>query len=452
MRLGLPFFALLGAGCSLANAIDVCEREGPMEREINRRSEGDQAIVSENAMVPRPSGGAFVAFTSQQIDGDVMTSEVRGTLLGPDGAASTTCDGPEEVTYAEAPAAAVTVAPAASEDAHMLAAWVVPSEEKHELWVRPIDTSGCASGDPFRVDVDPVDDEGQVATHYVVRPDVVALGPPNQFAVLWGEISTDPLQLGAAILGRIVDMSTPSFPRFLATPDNLEGDPVELMRVSALSKIAAVPVGEQRFALAWIDVEGFEAFVRVAAWTDRLEPVFEPVLVEDLDESRAAVVAPALSVGWDGTQLLVGWRQADGESHRAYGRFFDLEGHALRGALSDDGESFRLGTRDGGNEIDVTVTAAPDGGFVAAWTADGDVHGVWLDALGERLFANRACDRSDFPLNRVRGGDQEWPSLAWLTDGTLVAAWTDGGKSGSDPSGTAVRAVRLESRDLLDIE
>lgn len=433
------------SGCSLANAIDVCDREGSVEREVNRRTEGDQFISSERALAPRPSGGAFVAWSSWPVGGTVLDSEVRGTLLGPDGAPVTTCDGSTELTIATSPAAAITLAPALGEDGRMLAAWVVPRTEGHEIWVRPIELSGCASGEAIRVDAG-------VAGRAVVRPSVVAMGD-DRFVVLWGSVSQDPLELGAELWARVLDVSTPTFPRFLETVESPEGDAVRLGRVTGIGRIAAAPLGDARFAFAWLEIVGFEGSVRFGAWNDRLEEVFPTVQVADLEESRASVVEPALSLDHDGEQILVAWRQSDGEdAHRAFGRLFDLEGRPLRGALSDDGQAFRLGRDDASSEGDVTVVGAPGGGFVAAWTESGDIRAVWLDDEGGRRFANRACDRAEFSLNRVTEGDQSGPALGWLSDGSLIAAWTDGGGAGSDPSGTAVRAVALSPHDLLALE
>jgi hypothetical protein len=84
------------------------------------------------------------------------------------------------------------------------------------------------------------------------------------------------------------------------------------------------------------------------------------------------------------------------------------------------------------------VAAAPDGSFVVAWTAAGDIFTQRVSAMG-------AAAGAAVPASPTSAQVQDQPSLAALADGTFVVAWRDAAADNVDGSGTSVRWARLGS-------
>src|SRR6185436_20896355 len=80
--------------------------------------------------------------------------------------------------------------------------------------------------------------------------------------------------------------------------------------------------------------------------------------------------------------------------------------------------------------------------------SEGAIRALAIGADGQRLFANRACDRADFPVNSATEGDQRRPTLTTLAGGDVLVAWTDDGP-GADSSGSHVMATVLTREALF---
>jgi Ca2+-binding RTX toxin-like protein len=94
-----------------------------------------------------------------------------------------------------------------------------------------------------------------------------------------------------------------------------------------------------------------------------------------------------------------------------------------------------------------TATIAPlaNGGFIASWNIDTDPSNVISSDIMARAFnAIGNPIGPAFLLNSITTGNQSLPSLAQLTDGDIVAAWTDESLLNGDSSGPGVNLRRID--------
>ncbi len=109
---------------------------------------------------------------------------------------------------------------------------------------------------------------------------------------------------------------------------------------------------------------------------------------------------------------------------------------------SKSGAEFLVNTTTTDDQSEPTITALADGRFVVAWTDDsasgGDTSGA---AVRAQVFdADGSKSGAEFLVNTTTTDVQLIPTITALADGRFVVAWTDGSKSGDDPSDFALRA------------
>ncbi len=165
---------------------------------------------------------------------------------------------------------------------------------------------------------------------------------------------------------------------------------------------------------------------------------------------------PALALLADGSYL-VSWASSDGSSSQVFMQRFDATGARMGaetlvavGASTPD----VVGQRDGGflftwvegghvqaqvfdaagvatgpavqldsDSPDAAIpaaTALPDGGYLVAW------QWAWSDVYGQRLDAAGQPVGGDTLLSASAAGQQRYPDVATLADGSTLATWTDG--------------------------
>ncbi|TAD90842.1 MAG: calcium-binding protein [Alphaproteobacteria bacterium] len=125
----------------------------------------------------------------------------------------------------------------------------------------------------------------------------------------------------------------------------------------------------------------------------------------------------------------------------------DTSYSAVRGQIYDatggmQGGEFLINTVTTGSQWIPSVAALSTGGFVVAWQCDsltspdlssGAVRAQQFDNTGAKIG-------SDFLVNTTTHLDQTAPTVAGLPGGGFVISWVDSSATGSDASGTAVRA------------
>ena len=129
----------------------------------------------------------------------------------------------------------------------------------------------------------------------------------------------------------------------------------------------------------------------------------------------------------------------DGNNYGVFGQRYDASGTV-------QGSEFQVNTTTNSVQTNSSVTALNDGGFVVTWESnnqDGDKHGIF----GQRYDASGNAVGGEFQVNTTTSGEQLNSSVAALNDGGFVVTWEsenqDGDKYGIigqryDASGNAV--------------
>jgi len=135
---------------------------------------------------------------------------------------------------------------------------------------------------------------------------------------------------------------------------------------------------------------------------------------------------PAVA-GLKNGDFVVVWQSADQSGLGVYGQIFSASG-------VKSGKEFRVNTATTDDQSLPSVAPLTAGGFVVAWTSKGEdksglgVYAQLYDTAGE-------ATGNEFRVNTTKKGAQSAPSTAGLTGGGFVIAW-----QGPDPSGLGVYA------------
>ncbi|VAV87222.1 hypothetical protein MNBD_ALPHA06-2140 [hydrothermal vent metagenome] len=126
----------------------------------------------------------------------------------------------------------------------------------------------------------------------------------------------------------------------------------------------------------------------------------------------------------------------------------DPSGKAIRAQRYDatsapQGVEFLVNTTISDRQSQPSVAALTGGGFVVAWTDRSQSGGDILeDAIrAQRFDATGTKQGAEFLVNTTTPGDQTAPIIAGLLNGGFIIAWTDNG----DASGGAIRAQRYNA-------
>ncbi len=136
-------------------------------------------------------------------------------------------------------------------------------------------------------------------------------------------------------------------------------------------------------------------------------------------------ISPSIAALVDGG-FVVSWQ--------SYGRDHDNSAsiYAQRYTANGDaqGDEFRVNTATAGDQMSPSITALADGGFVMAWMSDGqdgDGYGVYAqryDSAGE-------AQGDEFRVNTTTANDQLNPSVAALANGGFVVSWNSYDQDGN---------------------
>ena len=123
-----------------------------------------------------------------------------------------------------------------------------------------------------------------------------------------------------------------------------------------------------------------------------------------------------------------------------FGQQFDADGIPLIGG------EFQVNTFEDGNQVDVSVTGLSDGGYVVTWGSIGwnldDPDGSGSGVFGQLYDASGTEVGTNFQINSYHYLNQIDPSVAALTDGGFVVSWTSDSQDGY---GTAIIGQQYDS-------
>ena len=455
------------AGCSFVNAIDVCERGAASEHEINRRTEGRQYTGRGQGIAALPSGASLVTFISDA-PGAPEQRELRGVVLGQDGAPTRTCESAtDDHTFAapegDAPAQIfllpVAIGPPTAEEVGILAyaRWAgdgfdVGATGQAELFMQALTPSGCGTGSRRLV-------SSEAPGTFIADLSVVPLGD-GRFLLLWVAFdSTGITSFVRARIGQPDDIVEP----WLGTVSpstgapNPEGDVVDILppgpgylAVSAVRTPTGILVATYRRDLT----TSFQ-HTDVMVLSDRLEVLRPPSRVHSADVALLPEFF-GFQLAFDGENgLLVHNERDELGTPRVRVTSLDAAGEV-------QGKPYFVDAHGVADQERPTVAALPGGGFVIGWEVAGaaddrdrlgtGIVAALLDGRGRLRFANRACGARPFRLNVADAGDQRALTLGVLSDGALLAAWTDEGYNGPDISGASVRGAVWRRDELMPVE
>ncbi|MBT99683.1 MAG: hypothetical protein CL902_13830, partial [Dehalococcoidia bacterium] len=122
-------------------------------------------------------------------------------------------------------------------------------------------------------------------------------------------------------------------------------------------------------------------------------------------------------------RILVTWQDSSGHdggsSWDIWGRMTDTRGNPV-------GDEFRINTYTGNNQEYPSVAALSDGGFLVAWEDDsGYMGGSSDDIRAQRYDANGDMVGPEFRVNSYTSDNQREVEVLGLSDGGFVVTWSD---------------------------
>jgi hypothetical protein len=137
--------------------------------------------------------------------------------------------------------------------------------------------------------------------------------------------------------------------------------------------------------------------------------------------------------GLTGGSFVVVWQSGaqDGNGTGIIARIFSAHGAG--------GAEFKVNTTTRGAQTQPAVAALADGGFVVAWTSNGQ-DGSGLGVYAQRYDAKAKPVGVELKVNKTTAGNQSDPAVTGLTGGGFVVAW-----QGPDASGLGIYMQRYDA-------
>ncbi|MBE9395689.1 hypothetical protein IOQ59_00260 [Pontibacterium sp. N1Y112] len=150
----------------------------------------------------------------------------------------------------------------------------------------------------------------------------------------------------------------------------------------------------------------------------------------------SGLVDGSFVVTWNGDDTATGDASASGIS----GQRFDADCNAV-------GDDFIVNTHLNGNQYATSVTGLVDGGFVVTWTSYDDENGdtSYSSILGQRFNEDGNAVGDEFLVNTHTVSDQIESSVTALADGGFLAVWVNGGSA----NGPTISVQRFDAEGYL---
>ncbi|MEM8601159.1 MAG: T9SS type A sorting domain-containing protein [Bacteroidota bacterium] len=156
-------------------------------------------------------------------------------------------------------------------------------------------------------------------------------------------------------------------------------------------------------------------------------------------ETAGSQSAPSVATDADGDYVVV-WDSfgQDGNNLGVYAQRYDATGVA-------QGSEFLVNTETSESQRDPVVAMDADGNFVVVWESliqDGSGQGIYA----QRYAADGTAQGSEFQVNTVTPGDQQFPAVAMDADGDFVVVWTTYAQDGNQ-NGIYARRYEADGSD-----
>ena len=143
-------------------------------------------------------------------------------------------------------------------------------------------------------------------------------------------------------------------------------------------------------------------------------------------ETANSQSSPSVTVLSNGGFVVV-WTSfnQDGDGGGIYGQRFNADG-------TTNGDEFQVNQTTDNGQLNPSVTALSDGGFVVTWDSFGQ-DGSDADSYsvhGRRYNADGTANGDEFQVNTETADAQQFPSVATLSNGNFVVAWESDGQDG----------------------
>jgi len=148
---------------------------------------------------------------------------------------------------------------------------------------------------------------------------------------------------------------------------------------------------------------------------------------------------PSITALADG-RFVISWE--DFSASGADTSFVAIRAQVFNSDGSPFGSEFLVNTTTANSQFNPSVATLADGRFVVSWTDHSQSGGdTSFAAIRAQVFnVDGSTSGAEFLVNTITTGHQYDASVTALVDGRFVVIWTDASRSGSDTSGTAIRA------------
>jgi len=303
-----------------------------------------------------------------------------------------------------------------------VAVWEHTAGTNVDVKARRFGPTGAGIGDEFTVNTTTAD---------VQNEPVVGTDSAGKFVVAW------------ASFGQDTDLEGVYFRRFNAdgTPGSNEIAVNQTTKEEQFAPALAVDRSagfDGQFAVVWtsyLQAGGAAYDVMGRCFAASNNPLGNEFMVNTYTTNNQDNAAIAL-VPQGPSRYVVVWSSygEDGDNYGIYAQ-------RLSPTCSKQADPFKVSTTSANVQSQPVIAADAAGNFVVAWRSlnqDGDNYGVYAqryDNAGNKVGA-------EFKMNPVTAGEQSTPTLAFLSDNTLMAGWRT---TGEDEQGASVKFLHYKA-------
>jgi Ca2+-binding RTX toxin-like protein len=377
---------------------------------VNTTATNSQFTPSVTAL----ADGRFVATWQSNDTGDGDVGCIRGRVFNADGSPA----GNDFIVNSTATSSQFAPSVTALADGRFVATWQSADTGDGDV--------GCIRGRVFNADGSPAGNDfivNTTATDSQITPSVTALAD-GRFVATWESGDTGDGD-SSCIRGRVFNADgSPAGNDFIVntTATDFQIAP----SVTALA--------DGRFVATWESGDtgdGDSTCIRGRVFNADGSPAGNDFIVNSTATNFQTT--PSVTALADG-RFVVTWRShdtGDGDGFCIRGRVFNANG-------SPAGNDFIVNTTATSNQFDPSVTALADGRFVVTWRSNDTGDGDSTCIRGRVFNVDGTSAGNDFIVNTTATNSQLTPSVTALPDGRFVATWES--DDASDGSGSCIRA------------